>query len=255
MTRRDKPEAAGKDGMPGREALRPPPPKRFYKTATVEGADGAYRILLDGRRIKTPGKRVLAVPTKSLAEAIAAEWEAQGERVDPSTMPLTRIANTVIDAVAGETEKVAADIRAFAASDLLCYRAPSNEELARRQRAAWDPVLAWARSELGTRFVLAEGVMPVAQPDETLARIAAELAPLDPYRLAALHIMTTLTGSALLALALARGRLTLEEAWAAAHVDEDWQIEQWGADSEAEARRRHRLAEFEAASRLLDTLA
>jgi chaperone required for assembly of F1-ATPase len=254
MTRRDKPEAAGKDEMPGREALRPPLPKRFYKTATVEAADGAYRILLDGRRIKTPGKRELAVPTKSLAEAIAAEWEAQGERIDPNTMPLTRIANTVIDAVAGETEKVAADIRAFAGSDLLCYRAPDHEELGRRQRAAWDPVLAWARSELGTRFVLAEGVMPVAQPDETLARIAAALAPLDPYRLAALHIMTTLTGSALLALALACGRLTPEEAWAAAHIDEDWQIEQWGADSEAEARRRHRLAEFEAASRLLDTL-
>ncbi len=255
MTDRDEREGAGKTEMPGREALRPPLPKRFYKAATVEGADRAYRILLDGRRVKTPGKRDFAVPSRALAEAIAGEWAAQGERIDPATMPLTRIANTVIDGVADEAAKVADDIRAFAASDLLCYRAPSNEELAMRQRAAWDPVLAWARCELGARFVLAEGVMPVEQPVEALARVRAALEALDPFRLAALHVMMTLTGSALLAIALARGRLTCAEAWAAAHIDEDWQIEQWGKDSEAEARRRHRFAEFQAASRLLDTLA
>lgn len=238
----------------GREPLRPALAKRLYKSATIETRDGGLVVLLDGRTIMTPRKRELVVPSAALAEALAAEWAAQGERIDPATMPLTRIATTAIDAVADHMTAVADDIVAFAASDLLCYRATGPEPLVTRQAARWDPVLEWARGELGASLVPAAGVMPVEQGDEMLARVGAALEGLDPFRLASLHIMTTLTGSALLALAHARGRLTLEEVWSVAHVDEDWQIEQWGADAEAEARRRHRFTEFAAASRLLDLL-
>ena len=255
--------------VPGREALRAPLPKRFYKSVTVAAAnlppplcirhDGeggrGYCILLDGKRVKTPKKRELALPDRALAVAVAAEWAAQGERIDPATMPLTRIANTAIDAVADHMGEVAADIAAFAASDLVCYRAAGPEGLVARQAASWDPVLDWAEWELGVGFMLAEGVNPVAQPPQMLARIAAALDGLDPFRLASLHVMTTLTGSALLALACARRRLALQEAWAAAHVDEDWQIEHWGVDAEAKARRRYRLSEFEAAGRMMELLA
>jgi chaperone required for assembly of F1-ATPase len=239
----------------GKEPLRAPLAKRFYKRVTVEARDGGSVILLDGRTIKTPRKRKLSLPSAALARAVAAEWAAQGPRIDPDTMPLTRIANTAIDAVADHMTAVADDIVAFAGNDLLCYRAAEPDGLAERQRASWDPVLAWARGELGAGFVEAEGVMPIEQPAEALTSIWNALDGLDPFRLTSLHIMTTLTGSALLALAHVRGRLTLEEAWAGAHVDEDWQIEHWGEDGEAAARRRHRLGQFEAASRLLTLLA
>ncbi len=240
--------------IPGKESLRPPLPKRFYKSVTVAPREKGFAVLLDGKGIKTPAKKDLVLPTRALADAIAAEWSAQTERIDPDTMPLTRIANTAIDAVAGHMREVAADIVAFAGSDHLCYRASGPEGLVARQKALWNPVLDWARNALGADFQLAEGVVHVAQPKETLARIEHALEGLDPYRLACLHVMTTLTGSALIALARARERLSLEEAWAAAHVDEDWQIEQWGRDAEADARRMKRFAEFEAASRMLSLL-
>lgn len=255
MTERNGEEGARGVKVPGKEALHKPLPKRFYKSASAAPADSGFRIVLDGRGVKTPGKRDLAVPSRALAEAIAAEWDAQGDLIDPATMPLTRIVNSAIDGVASEADAVAADIAAYGASDLLCYRAPQSDAgLAARQEAAWAPVLAWARDALGARLFLAEGVMPVAQSAEARERIDAALAGLDPFRLAALHVMTTLTGSALLALAHARGRLGRDEAWAAAHVDEDWQNERWGVDAEAEARRKRRREEFDAASRLLDLL-
>jgi len=237
--------------IPGKESLRPPLPKRFYKSASVTPRDGGFAVLLDGRSIKTPKKKSLVLPTEALADAIAAEWSAQSERIDPDTMPLTRIANTAIDAVADHMREVAADIVAFAASDHICYRASAPEGLVARQKALWNPVLGWARDVLGAGLSLAEGVIHVAQPKEALARIESALEALDPFRLACLHVMTTLTGSALIALAHARGKLNLEDAWAAAHVDEDWQIEQWGKDAEADARRMKRFAEFEAASRMM----
>jgi chaperone required for assembly of F1-ATPase len=263
------PTREAKTRIPGKEPLRPPLTKRFYKIASVEVVSAprdpslqaslttrqdGFRILLDGKRVKTPKKRALVLPTLALAETLAAEWMSQGDRIDPATMPLTRLANTAIDAVADHMDRVAADIVAFAASDLVCYRATGPQGLVARQAASWDPVLAWAQMELGARFVLAEGVMPVAQPPEALARVAAALEGLDPFRLASLHVATTLTGSALIALACVRHRLTLEEAWAAAHVDEDWQIAQWGEDAEAAARRARRFDEFAAASRLLALL-
>jgi chaperone required for assembly of F1-ATPase len=194
------------------------------------------------------------VPTRALAEALAVEWEAQGERIDPATMPLTRLVNSVLDGVTGREAEVRGDVAKYAASDLLCYRAEGPAELVRRQAEAWDPVLAWAREALGARLVLGEGVVPVAQPSAATAAVEGALAELDAFSLAAHYVMTTLTGSALLALAHARGRLTAEEAWAAAHVDEDWQISQWGEDAEAKARRDRRWAEMQAASRLLELL-
>jgi chaperone required for assembly of F1-ATPase len=266
---------AGKDGP----ALRPrsPLPRRFYKSVTIAGTipllhpagsassirrgAGAgvspvtFRILLDGKPARTPAKAELAVPTQALAEAIAAEWEAQPTHIDAAAMPLTRLVNTAIDGVAPRLAQVRADIAAFAASDLVCYRADAPDVLVARQCTQWDPVLAWARDALGARFAVATGLMPVTQPEDAIAVVAAALADLDPFRLTALHIMTTLTGSALLTLAHAHGTLTAEAAWAAAHVDEDFQISQWGEDAEAKTRRARRWTEMAAASRLLALLA
>jgi chaperone required for assembly of F1-ATPase len=172
--------------------------------------------------------------------------------IDPATMPLTRFANSILDGVIGREPEVRADILKYAGSDLLCYRAEGPASLVQRQAAAWDRVLAWAREAFNARLVLTAGVMPVAQPDHALAGIAAALEELDAYRLTSIHVMTTLTGSALLALAHSHGALTVDEAWAAAHIDEDWQIEQWGEDYEAAQRRQYRWSEMQAASRLLE---
>lgn len=241
--------------VPGREALQPPLPKRFYTHAAVAPRDGLHAIELDGRPARTPGKRLLAVASLVLAELIAAEWAAQETVIDPVRMPVTRIVNSALDAVVDRMGEVRADIVAYSGSDLVCYRADHPRELVERQAAAWDGVLAWARDELGIRLVPAQGVMPVMQSREALARVSCELEGLDPLALAATHTMTTLTGSALLALAVARGRLTAAAAWAAAHVDEDWQISQWGEDGEAAERRRRRWTEMEAAARILGVLA
>lgn len=245
---------SGGPKVPDKDQLRAQLPKRFYKSVSVEAAgDGtaSARVLLDGRPIRTPAKRALEVPTRVLAEAIADEWSAQGEVIDPSTMPITRIANSVIDAVAAEAEAVAADIAAFAACDLVCYRADAPEELVARQMVAWDGVVAWAERRLATRFLLAVGVTPVEQPDNVRANVLRSIEGVPPFRLAALHVVTTLTGSALLALALAERHMTADEVWSAAHVDEDWQIEQWGEDAEATARRTYRRSEFDAAAKIL----
>ena len=236
--------------VPGREQIQPLP-KRFYTDVAAEERDGKFVILLDGRGVKTPKKRDLALPTRALAEAVAAEWAEQGERIDPATMPLTRIANTAIDAVADHMAAVAADIEAFAGNDLICYRAEGPAALIARQQAAWDPLITWAHEALGAEFLVGEGVVHIEQHAASIAAVGKALDGAGPFRLAALHIMTTLTGSALIALAHAMGRLTLDEAWAAAHVDETWQAEQWGWDAEALARARHRKQEFSAASRTL----
>jgi chaperone required for assembly of F1-ATPase len=227
-------------------------PKRFYTSVSVEAKGPRdYRIRLDGKPIRTPAKAELAVPTAALAEAIAEEWRAQGTHIDPSSMPLTRLANSAIDGVVPRAAEVRADIAKYAGSDLLCYRAGEPEALIALQSRHWDPVLDWGREVLGARFMLVQGLMPVSQARETLDRIAAAIADLDAFRLAALHVMTTLMGSALLGLAVVKGRLSADAAWDAAHVDEDWQIGKWGEDAEAAARRRRRRAEMDAACRLL----
>lgn len=230
-------------------------PKRFYKDVAVKGKGGeGASLLLDGKPVRTPGKAALTLPARALAEAVAAEWRAQGERIDPTTMPLTRLANSAIDGVVGREPAVVDDIARHAGSDLVCYRAEGPKALVEAQRTYWDPVLAFARDELKAPLMLSEGVVHAAQPEASLARIRQEIEGLDPFSLAALHVMTSLTGSALLALAVLRGKLTPEQAWRAAHVDEDFQISQWGEDAEAKTRRENRWRDFAAAARLLDTL-
>jgi chaperone required for assembly of F1-ATPase len=245
----DKPPAK----VPGREPPAPLP-KRFYKDVTVGPAEGGYAILLDGKPVRTPRKLPLRVPTRELADAIAQEWAAQKERVDPRTMPLSKLAITAIDGVAAHMADVAAEIVKFAGSDLICYRAEAPEALSVLQASVWDPMLRWAESALGARFATAKGVMPVHQSHQALQSVAKAIEPFDAMALTALHVMTTLTGSAVLALAHAAGRLSAEEAWLAAHVDEDWQVSQWGVDVEAAERRARRWAEMQAASRFLRLL-
>jgi chaperone required for assembly of F1-ATPase len=228
-------------------------PARFYKEAGIaDNGNGTFGLLLDGKPVRSPGKRPLVLPSRALAEAVAEEWRAQGERIDPSTMPLTRLANSVIDGVEGREDAVIEDIMAHAASDLLSYRAQGPRGLTDAQTRQWDPVVAWAKEALGAPLTLAEGVVHVAQPETSLGRLKAQLRGRDAFSLAALHVMTALTGSALLALAVALGRLTPEEAWHAAHVDEDWQTSQWGEDDEAKVRRENRRRDFAAAAKLLD---
>jgi chaperone required for assembly of F1-ATPase len=233
--------------------MRRPLPKRFYQTVTVEPFEDGHRILLDGKPVRTPARHHLVLPAAALATAAAAEWEAQGETIDPARMPLTRLANTALDGVASDMQSVREDVLRFAATDLLCYRAPGPERLVDAQTAHWDPILDWASSTLAARFALAEGVMHVAQPREALAALSVHLGAIDePYRLTALHLATSLTGSALIAFALLKGAINPDAAWKAAHVDEDWNAELWGEDSEAIERRRLRRIDFDAACLVLD---
>jgi chaperone required for assembly of F1-ATPase len=241
------PSAPGAGGK-GRKALLP---KRFYSDVSVKaGGDGAA-LLLDGKPVRTPRKAPFVVPNAALAEAIAEEWRGQGERIDPETMPLTKLANSVIDGVAGNEASVIDDIVNYAGSDLSCYRADGPQGLVAKQTELWDPVLDWAKRDLGAPMRLAEGVMHVTQPPASLAELRMQLAGFDAWSLAALHVMTGLSGSALLALAVALGRLSPEQAWDAAHVDEDWQIGQWGEDAEAKDRRARHHRDFTAAAQLL----
>lgn len=229
-----------------------PGPKRFYAQAKAVPGEGGFVLALDDRPARTPGRAALVLPTLALGDAVAAEWNAQGPTIDPAAMPLTRLANTAIDGVAATAGEVREDIARYAGSDLVVYRAGDPERLVADQAAAWDPVLDWARDALGARFVLREGLMFVEQPASSLARIRSRLdGETSPFALAALHVMTTLTGSALIALMHAAGALDLDAAWQAAHVDEFHQESRWGADDEALDRRRRRQAEFATASRML----
>jgi chaperone required for assembly of F1-ATPase len=230
-----------------RRNMRPKLPQRFYKAAGVEEGEEGFRVLLDGRPARTPARHLLAAPTRAVAEALAAEWEAQRELIDPAAMPLTRLANAIIDGVVPAPEPVRDDIAKYLGSDLLCYRADQPDRLVARQSETWDPVLAWTRDAFGARFVLSQGITYVAQPAATLEAVTRAI-PSDPWRLGAVHTMTTLMGSALLALAVLHGRLTGEEAWRAAHLDEDWNMELWGADELALERRAQRFAEMRAAA-------
>jgi chaperone required for assembly of F1-ATPase len=227
--------------------------RRFYKEAQVREAEGGgFELTLDGRPARTPGKNRLAAASRALMGLVAEEWARQGEEIDPAGMPVTRLLNSAIDGVARTMDETRAEIARYAGSDLLCYRAEGPETLAERQRLAFDPVLAWAADALGAGFNLAAGVVHVAQPPEVIDAVSAALDTVDnPVTLAALSVITSLTGSALLALAVQRRALSAEAAWAAAHVDEDYQNELWGVDAEAAARRAARWREMEAAARVL----
>lgn len=229
------------------------PVKRFYAAADVEETEGGFAVRLDGRIARTPAKRKLVALTRALAEAIAAEWAAQGETIAPQSMPLTRLAHSALDGVADALEPTIAEIASYAGSDLVCYRALEPEALAARQAAAFDPALAFAEQALGARFALAGGIMPVPQPADSLQAVRAAI-PREPFAATALHVLTSLSGSAVLALAVAHGAMTAEAAWGAAHVDEDFQIERWGADEEAMRRREARWRDFAAAARALEML-
>jgi len=241
-----------------RRGVRPVLRRRVYKTVTIAAGENGHAVHLDGKPVRTPGRRPFAAPGSELAGALAEEWAAQGEHIDPAKMPLTRLANTIIDGVAAARGEIAAEIRKYLASDLVFYRAEAPAALRARQAQHWDPILAWARQALGADFKLGSGVGHVAQPAAALKAAAAAIpddATLDDnWRLGALHVATTLTGSALIALALMRGFISAEVAWAAAHVDEDWNMAQWGSDDIALQRRAFRLAEFAAAATVLRML-
>jgi chaperone required for assembly of F1-ATPase len=244
-------ESVADPNAAARDAMRPQMRRRFYREAAVTAAEtGGFAVALDGKVVHTPARRALVAPTPALAQAIVAEWNAQGEFVDPAQMPFTRLANSIIDGVADAASPVAAEIGRYLASDLLYYRAQGPQGLKARQAKHWDPVLAWAQDALGARFILAEGVTFVEQPEPALAAARAAI-PGDLWRLGAINSLTALAGSALLALALWRGAISLDTAWAAAHVDEDWNMDQWGRDETALARRAARFAEFAAAAKVL----
>jgi chaperone required for assembly of F1-ATPase len=249
-------EVAGQSPLDPQEAVRratrAPQRKRFYQEAGVAETDGGFAVTLDGKPIRTPSGRQVVAPTSSIAEAIAAEWNAQGETIDPLTMPLTRFANSVGE-VTERVDAVADDVEKYLGTDLLFYRAGHPEALVAREAAYWDPVLAWAANQLGAHFILSEGIVHVAQPEQAI-KAAREVFPTDPWSVAALHVVTTVTGSALLALALYREAMDCDDVWAAAHVDDDWNVEKWGVDEEVAARRAARFIDFRAAVTVLDAL-
>ena len=248
-----------------RRNMRPKLRTRFYKEASAgdhEG-EGGFAVLLDGRPVRSPARKLVAAPKRELAQAIAAEWQAQDKVVDPATMPLARLANSIIDGVVTAPEPVAAEIERYLGTDMLFYRAPEPDGLVALQRQHWDPVIAWARDAFDARFVLAEGAVHVEQPAESVAKTCAVIFAdvgdtagdiVAAWRLGALHVATGLTGSALLALALAAGRLSPDDAWTAAHVDEDWNIHFWGRDELALYHRAFRRKEFDAAALVLAAL-
>ena len=234
-----------------RRAVRPNLRKRFYTEASAgEAGEGGHPVLLDGKPVRTPARRLLAAPTPALAQALAEEWNAQAEVIDPARMPLTRLANAIIDAVADRPGPVADEIARYLGSDLVVYRAEAPEGLLARQAELWDPLLAFARDELGARFVQVAGVMFAEQPPHAVAAARAHI-PSDLWRLGAVSSITTLTGSALIALALEKGAIEADAAWDAAYLDEDWQMSQWGRDELALARRAFRRADFDAAATVL----
>ena len=235
--------------------MKAPVVRRFYETATAEPAVEGFAVKLDGKQVKTPAGKPVVLPTQEAADLVAAEFAAQTEMIDPVTMPVTRLVNTAIDGVAADTQAVLEDVLRFSSSDLVFYRADGPDALVERQAEAWDPIIDWARSALGARFFLAEGVMHVEQPREAIAAIGVHLRQREePFRLAALHVITAITGSALLALAFEAGAIEAEAVWAAAHVDEDWNIEHWGLDEEAASRRAFRKRDMMGAVALIEAL-
>lgn len=219
--------------------------KRFWTTVAVDAApDGGYGIRLDARPVRTPAKAPLVLPTRPLAEAVAAEWQAQGQVIDTHTMPFTRSANAAIDKVATQFDEVADLIAAYGESDLLCYRATEPERLAARQHAAWQPLLDWANARYDAPLVVTRGVAPVAQPPESVARLRAAVQRLDPFRLTALHDLVGISGSLVIGLAAGENAYAADALWTWSRIDEDWQAELWGQDDEAAAAGLRKRADF-----------
>lgn len=208
-------------------------PKRFWKETSVIEAEGGFTVQLDGRQVRTPAKAALIVPTRAMADAIAAEWQAQTNKIDPETMPCTRSANSAIDKLTHQQADVVEMLAAYGETDLLSYRADVPPDLVARQQAAWDPLLDWSRDALGAPLAVTAGVMAIPQDPASIAAMKAEIAALDLFKLAAFHDLVALSGSLVLALAVLKKRLTAEEAWHLSRIDETYQIEQWGHDEDA----------------------
>jgi chaperone required for assembly of F1-ATPase len=228
--------------------------KRFWKEVTVEPEGERWGIRLDGRPVRTPARAPLIVPTEALAGAIADEWRSVGENIDPRAMPLTGLANAAIDRVAPERDAFAEGLARYAEADLACYRAEGPRGLLERQEQEWDRLLAWARRRYDVDFATTCGLMHVDQPPATVERLSHAVLALDPFRLAGLSSLVTVGGSLLAGLAVLEKAITPEEAWNAVSIDEQWQLEQWGADTEAEVALENRRRDFGAAARFLELL-
>jgi len=228
--------------------------KMPWHDAKVTGDAASLAVTLGDKPVRTPGKRPVTIPTRALAEAVAEEWRAQGDKVDPRTMPLTRYMNSIVDTITDHRPGIVDRIAAYGGSDLLCYRAPHPAELVSRQAAAWDGPLTWAAQSKGAPMVVTTGIMAVEQPEASVAALRLAVEAHDDASLAALHDLTAFSGSLILALALSDGHLTVEETWTASRVDEDWQIEQWGEDDLATKATVDRHAAFMDAAHLLKLL-
>ena len=228
--------------------------KRFWKSALAVERDGNWGIELDGKPLRTPAREPLGVPSRKLAEAIAAEWSGVEDGVDPRAMPLTGLANAAIDRIAPDRQAFAAGLARYAEGDLGCYRAEGPRELVDRQAQSWDALLAWARRRFDVDFQTTSGILHVEQPSATVEQLAHAVGALDAFRLAGLSPLVTIGGSLIAALAVLEGGLALEQAWNAVSLDERWQLEQWGSDGEAEAALENRRRDFFAAARFLQLL-
>ena len=228
--------------------------KRFWKEAAAVPEDGGWIVLLDGKPLRTPAHKPLIVPTEKLARAIANEWNGAGETIDPRAMPVTGLSNAAIDRVAPDPNTFAAGLAKYGESDLACYRADSPRELVTRQEKSWDELLGWARRRFDVDFCTTSGIVHVAQPEETVRRLSHAVASFEPFRLAALSPLVTISGSLVAALAVAEGQLSPEQAWHSVTIDEQWQREQWGADAEAEAALEAKRNDFFAAAKFLELL-
>ena len=228
--------------------------KRFYAAASAAPVEGGFALFLDGKKLRTPVRAALAVPTERLAAAIVGEWNGQSEKIDPRSMPLTGLANVAIDRVAPDPTAFARILAAYGESDLLCYRADGPEDLVARQRKTWDPLLDWARRRFDIALETVTGIIHRAQPPAAIERLGRAVAAFDSFSLAAMAPLVTISGSLLIALALAEGAIPLDQAWAAARLDEAWQAEKWGADPLAAAAHDARRRDFEAACLFLTLL-
>ena len=228
--------------------------RRFYEKAAADSCDGRHSVKLDGRAIQTPAKAPMELPTRALAAAVAEEWAAQGDVVEPRSMPMMRLASSAIDRVAPSRDAVVDEIAAYAASDLLCYRADGPESLIQRQAEAWQPWLDWAADRFATRLEITAGVVAVEQDPAARASLRDAIAAYDDYTIAALHSLTTIFGSVVLALAVVEGEIGPRDAFQASRIDEDFQAEKWGTEEAAEARRAALDAEIGEAADLLALL-
>ena len=229
--------------------------RRFYKDVAVISGEAGHEIQLDGRPVRTPARAALALPTVGLAEAVAEEWRGQGDMVDPRSMPFTGLANGAIDQIAPNRESFASGIANYGTSDLLCYRAEGPAELVSREAASWDPLLDWARRRYDVTFRVTQGIIPVDQPPETLERLDAAVKAYDPFTLAGLSTLVTLSGSLVCGLAIVEGGHDADAIWTASEIDEDWEVEQWGEDADAAARSARRRDEFAVARRFCELVA